>query len=71
MRDEPLLFGFVDVPAGLLGFRLGVSTVKLLTSSLLPRLGNVGGAFGQILPVLLLLMNDFLVVGYISWIGHH
>jgi hypothetical protein len=31
----------------------------------------VGGAFGQILPVLLLLMNDFLVVGYISWIGHH
>ena len=67
---SPLRFG-VDADATcLFDFGLGVSTVRRFTGSLLPWLGNVGSALRQILPMLLLLVNDFLVVRYISWIGH-
>ncbi len=68
--DEALPFGVDAGTTRLFDFGLGVSTVRRFTGSFLPRLGNVGGTFGQILPVLLLLVNDFLVVRYISWIGH-
>ncbi len=56
--------------ASLLGFCFGVSAVWLFTSGLFPRLGRVGCTFRQILSVLELLVNDFFVVRYVSWIGH-
>jgi len=72
-RSKPLLLGVSDTNAmstGLLGNRLGVSTVNCGASGLFSGLGEVGSAFSQVLAVLLLLVNDFLVVGDISWIGH-
>ena len=68
MPGETLRFG-VDAGATRL-FGLGVSAVRRFAGSLLSRLRDVGGIFGQILSMLLLLVNDFLVVRYISWIGH-
>jgi hypothetical protein len=70
MSGEALRLGVDAGATRLFDFGLGVSTMRRFTGSLLPRLGNVGGAFGQILSMLLLLVNDFLVVRYISWIGH-
>src|SRR5277367_6162581 len=72
-HDQALLFGVDNantVAASLLGHSLYVGTVRRFTGSLFSRLGNVGCTFGQILPVLLLLVNDLFVVRYISWIGH-
>jgi len=59
------------MPACLLvdGFRMG--TMGLFFGRLFSRLGNVGGALGQILSLFLLFVNDFLIVSYVSWIGHH
>jgi len=65
-----LLRSFSNVATSLFDLSLVVSTVSRFTSSLLPRLGNVGRSLGQILTVFLFLVNDFLVVRYISWIGH-
>jgi hypothetical protein len=31
----------------------------------------MGGIFSEILAMLLLLVNDFLIVSYVSWIGHN
>ncbi len=71
VENYPRLCSGIDAgAAGFFDFGLGVSTVRGFTGSLLPRLGNVGSTFSQILPVLLLFVNDFLVVRYISWIGH-
>jgi len=56
--------------AGFVDFGLGMDTVRRFTGSLLSRLGNVGSALSEVLPVLMLFVNDFLVVRYISWIGH-
>jgi len=69
-HNEDLPFGFDAVFASFLRFGLSVSTVKLFPGSLLPRLRNVGCVFGQIFPLLLLFVNDFLVVRHVSWIGH-
>jgi len=62
--------GFRNIAASLLDFGLGVSAVKSFTGRLFSRLGNVGRTFRQILPMLLLRVNDLFVVSYISWIGH-
>jgi hypothetical protein len=70
MPGETLRFGVDAGATRLFGFGLGVSAVRRFAGSLLSRLRDVGGIFGQILSMLLLLVNDFLVVRYISWIGH-
>jgi len=44
--------------------------VGLFLSGLLARLRNLSGSLGKILTFELLLVGDFFVVGYVSWIGH-
>ena len=53
-------------------FRLGffMSAVAFLMCILPTRLRNVGSSFAKILTLLLLLVNDLLIVRYVSWIGH-
>ncbi len=58
------------MPARFLQLRLLVRAVRFLPAGLLPRLRNMGCALGQVLPVLLFFVNDFLIVGDVSWIGH-
>ncbi len=69
-HDEALLFGADAAAASLLGFGFYVGAVSLFTRSLLPWLGNMRRTLSQVLTLFLLLVNDFLVVRYISWIGH-
>ena len=70
MSGEVLSLGVDAGVTRLFGFGLGVSAVGRFTGRLLPRLGDMGGILGQILSLFLLLVNDFLVVRYISWVGH-
>jgi hypothetical protein len=58
------------MPTRLLGLRLLMSAVRALMRRLLPRLGNMGRALREVLPVFLLFVNNFLIVRYVSWIGH-
>jgi hypothetical protein len=46
-----------------------VSAVRVFVRGFLSRLGNVGRALGKVLALLLLFVNDFFIVRYVSWIG--
>ena len=56
--------------ASLFGLGFFMSAVGLFLSGLLARLRNLSGSLGKILTFELLLVGDFFVVGYVSWIGH-
>ena len=56
------------MPACLVGLGLDMHPMNSFAGRLLPRLGNVVGTLSQNLPMLLLFVNDFLIVRYISWI---
>jgi hypothetical protein len=56
--------------ARLFSFRFFVGAVRLCMSRLLSRLRNVFRPLGKVLSLLLLFVNDFLIVSYVSWIGH-
>ena len=70
-----LLHGFLD-RFGLFDFRQGpfggrvVVGVGMDHLRLLPRLHFFHGSRGWVLSVMLLFLKDFLIVGYIAWIGH-
>ena len=69
--ERSILLGrFGDSAASLFSFGLFASTVGFLMGGFLTRLGNVSSALGKILTLVLLLVDDFFVVRYISWIGH-
>ncbi len=57
--------------ASFLEIRLLMGTVDFLTTGFLAGLGKMGRVFGQILPMFLFFVNDFLVVGNVSGVGHH
>ena len=58
------------MPSSFLEFGFLVRSVGCLVSGLLSGLRNVGRALRQVLPVFLLLVDDFLIVGDVAWVGH-
>ncbi len=61
---------FGNSAASLFSFGFLLSAMRLFMRRFFARLGNVGSTFGKILTMVLLLVDDFLVVRYVSWIGH-
>ena len=53
-------------------FRIGffMSAVSFLMWRLFTRLRDVGSSFGKILTLILFLVDAFLIVCNVSWIGH-
>jgi hypothetical protein len=70
LRAFNLLGRFGDSAASLFSFGLFVSAVGFLMCGFFTRLGNASSALGKILALVLLLVDDFFVVRYVSWIGH-
>jgi hypothetical protein len=68
--EAVLLHRLGDIATSFLKLSLFVSTVSLLPARLLSRLRNVGRALGKVLPLLLLFVDDFFIVRYVTWIGH-
>jgi hypothetical protein len=56
--------------ASLFGLGFFVSSVELFQSCLFARLRNMSSSLGKVFTFELLLVDDFFVVGYVSWIGH-
>jgi hypothetical protein len=45
--------------------------MSAFASGFLSRLRNVSSTHGEILAMFILHLDDFFIVGYVSWIGHH
>lgn len=58
------------VAAGLFEFRLFVSPVGTFAGGFLSWLRNVSGILGEVLAMFVLHLDDFFIVGDVSWIGH-
>jgi hypothetical protein len=68
---SPYLFrGFGNGVACLLGLSFFMCAMNFFASGFLPGLGNMRGTFGKILSMFLLFVDDFLIVGNVSRIGH-
>jgi hypothetical protein len=68
LRNAFRLLG--DAAASLLGIGFFVRAVRFFTSGLLSGLGKVCRAFGEILSVFLLFVDNFLIVRNVSRVGH-
>ena len=56
--------------ASLFDLRLFMSTMRLLAAGLLSGLGKVLRPLGKVFTLFLLFVDDFLIVRYVSWVGH-
>ncbi len=68
--NEGLFFRLRDVAAGLLEFCFFMSPMLAFARRFLSRLRNMSSASSEIFAVLVLHLDDFFIVCYVSWIRH-